>query len=140
MPRRARYLADFRLGDVEWEGLGLPIRLAFFLHSTPAGRVVAFYPSPAGATEAPVPPEAWQALVDDNPAVRDLEPDVEALLANRVGDARDHYRVGVDECYRLAGILRSHWSGFSGGAAVWEAIGCFFADLKERSGGRPCLT
>ena len=134
VPRDVRRLADFRLTDVQWEGLGLPVRLAFFLHSTPAGRVVAVYPSPAGATESPIPEEAWRDLLDENPGLRALEPDVEALLVNRVGAVRDHYRVGVDECYRLAGLLRTHWSGFSGGQAVWDEIGCFFAGLAARSG------
>ena len=134
VPRELRYLAGFRLTDLQWEGLGLPIRLAFFLHSTPAGGVVALYPSPAGATASAVPPEAWQALVDDNPVLRELEPDVEALLAYRVGDARDHYRVGIDQCYKLAGLLRTHWRGFSGGTAVWEEVGRFFGGLKQRAG------
>ncbi len=132
VPRRVEFLADLRLTDVQWVALGLPVNLAFFLHSTPAGRIVAVYPSPGGATEAPLPPEAWEALVEENPALRELEPDVEALLANRVGAARDHYRVGIDQCYRLVGLLRTHWRGFSGGSAVWEEVGRFFAGLKEQ--------
>src|SRR5262249_3792652 len=40
VPRRVRFLPDFRLTDVVWEGLSIPIGLAFLLHSTPAGRVV----------------------------------------------------------------------------------------------------
>jgi hypothetical protein len=87
VPRRVESLADFCLADETWEGLHLPINLAFFLHSTPAGRVVAVYPSPAGATESLLPLEAWQALVEANPFLRELEPDVEALLVNRVGEA-----------------------------------------------------
>ena len=67
VPRRVRYLPDFRLTDEAWEGLHLPINLAFFLHSTPAGGVVALYPSPAGATESLVAPEAWEALADGEP-------------------------------------------------------------------------
>jgi hypothetical protein len=134
VPRQSTLLPDFRLGDAAWEGLGLPINLAFFLHSTPAGRVVAFYPSPAGATESLIALEAWQALVDDNPVLRDLEPDVEALLVNRVGAARDCYRVGIDRCYHLVGLIRKNWRGFSGGQAVWDEVGQFFAGLKERSG------
>jgi hypothetical protein len=134
VPRRVQFLPDFRLTDVAWEGLLLPINLAFFLHSTAAGRVVALYPSPAGATESLVTLEAWRALVDDNPVLRDFEPDVEALLVNRVGEARECYRVGVDECYKLVGLLRTHWRGLSGGQAAWDEIGKFFAVLKERSG------
>src|SRR5437764_14437845 len=51
VPRRARFLADFRLSDETWNDLRLPINLAFFVNHTAAGRVVALYPSPAGATE-----------------------------------------------------------------------------------------
>jgi hypothetical protein len=134
VPRRAQLLAGFRLEDVQWEELNLPINLAFFLHSTPAGRVVALYPSPAGATEALPSPEAWQALVEGNPVLRELEPDVEALLVNRLGPTPEYYRVGVDRCYELVGLIRSHWRGLSGGTAVWEEIGRFFTALKERCG------
>src|SRR5689334_15431988 len=134
VPRRVQLLPDFCLTDVAWEGLQLPINLAFFMHNSAAGRVVAFYPSPAGATQSLVTLEAWQALVDDNPILSQLEPDVEALLINRVGTAREHYRAGIDQCYKLVGLIRMHWRGFSGGSVVWDEIGCFFAGLKERSG------
>jgi hypothetical protein len=65
--------------------------------------------------------------------LRKLEPDVEALLANRVGQAREYYRVGIDECYKLVGLIRMHWQGFSGGTEVWNEIAGFFAGLKERA-------
>jgi hypothetical protein len=133
VPRDVSFLANFRLSDVAWASLGLPIDLAFFLHSTAAGRVVALYPSPAGAIEAPVADEAWQTLLEDNPGLRTFEPDVEALLVNRVRQARECYRVGIDQCYKLVGLIRMHWRGLSGGQAVWEEIGRFFATLKERS-------
>ncbi len=133
VPRRVQFLSDFRLTDVQWQALDLPINLAFFLHSTPAGRVVALYPSPAGATEALPPPDAWEALVEENPRLRGLEPDVEALLVNRLGAAPEHYRVGVDHCYALVGLVRTHWRGLSGGMAVWSELGRFFAGLRERS-------
>jgi hypothetical protein len=133
VPRRVQYLADFHLTDVQWESLQLPINLAFFIQSTPADRVIALYPSPAGATEALPPPDAWEALVEDNPALRGLEPDVEALLVNRLGQEPEHYLVGIDECYALVGLVRTHWRGLSGGAAVWAEIGRFFVGLKERS-------
>ncbi len=136
MPRRVEALPDFRLSDTGWAGLGLPVNLALFLHSSPAGRVVAVYPSPGGATEADLAPELWDGVVGENPTLRTLAPDVEALLVNRVGDARDHYRVGVDKCYELVGVVRTHWSGFSGGAALWDEVGRFFDRLRERAGGR----
>jgi hypothetical protein len=134
VPRRVQFLPDFRLTDLAWEALQLPVNMAFFLHNSAAGRVVALYPSPGGATESLVALEAWQMLVEDNPVWRDFEPDVEALLVNRVGPARECYRVGIDECYKLVGLIRMHWRGFSGGPAVWDEIGRFFTGLKERSG------
>jgi hypothetical protein len=136
VPRRVQYLADFRLPDAAWEELRLPIDLAFFLHSTPAGRVIALYPSPAGATESLLSLEAWQTLTKDNPVLSDFEPDVEALLVNRTKEARDCYRVGIDECFKLVGLIRAHWRGLSGGSEVWESINNFFVHLRERSGPR----
>jgi hypothetical protein len=134
VPRRVQLVDDFRLDDGQWEGLNLPINLAFFLHSTPAGQIVAIYPSPGGATEALPPPDAWQALAEANPVLRELEPDVEALLVNRLASPPVYCRVGIDLCYRLVGVVRTHWRGLSGGPRVWEEIARFFAELKERSG------
>jgi hypothetical protein len=126
-------LSDFRLTDPQWEELHLPINLAFFFHSTRAGRVVAVYPSPAGGTESLLTLEAWQQLEEANPVLCELEPDVEALLVNRLGSAREHYRVPIDACYRLVGLIRSGWRGLSGGSEVWEEIGRFFSSLKQNS-------
>jgi hypothetical protein len=52
---------------------------------------------------------------------------------NRIGETRDYYRVGIDQCYRLVGLIRSHWRGLSGGAMVWGEIAGFFAGLRERT-------
>jgi hypothetical protein len=133
VPRRVRFFADFRLSDAAWDGLAIPIDLAFFVHSTPVDGIIALYPSPAGATESLVSPEAWEAIAAENPVLRDFEPDVEALLVNRVAGAREYYRVGIDECYKLVGLIRTKWRGLSGGHEVWGEIGRLFAGLKERS-------
>jgi hypothetical protein len=134
VPRRTQLLREFQLSDEVWAGLHLPIELAFFVYNTAAGRVVALYPSPAGATESLVAMESWQQLAEENPVLRELEPDVEALLVNRVQGAREHYRVGIDRCFELVGLLRTHWRGLSGGPAVWEQIGRFFAGLRGERG------
>jgi hypothetical protein len=133
IPRDVTFLADFRLSDEQWESLQLPINLAFFTHSSAAGRPLALYPSPAGATESLLPLESWQMLVEENPILKQLQPDVEALLVNRIGEMREHYRAPIDECYRLVGLIRGGWRGLSGGPEVWAEIGRFFAGLKERS-------
>src|SRR5262249_55545707 len=122
VPRRVEALRQFRITDLQWQALGLPIALAFFLESSHAGRMGAVSPSPSGATESQLPLDSWEELVQDNASLRDLEPDVEALLVNRVGSARDYFRLGIDHCYRLAGLLRLHWRGFTGGDEVWREI------------------
>ena len=131
VPRRAVFLSDFQLTDGLWESLHLPINLAFFFRSTRAARVVAFYPSPAGAMESLLEFESWSELEANNAVLRELESDVEALLVNRIGIARDYYRVPIDACYRLVGLIRSKWRGLSGGTEAWEAIGNFFAGLAQ---------
>lgn len=133
VPRRVRVLTDFQLDDAQWESLGLPINLAFFFRSTPAERVVALYPGPAGATESLLALQAWQQLVDQNPRLAELEPDAEALLVNRIGSERRYFVVPIDICYALVGLIRTHWRGLSGGNAAWEAIRQFFAKLEARA-------
>jgi hypothetical protein len=133
VPQRFKFLRDFRLSDMQWNALRIPIGLAFFFYSSPKGRVVAMYPSPAGPTESLLDLDAWDEVVEANPLLSSLEADTEALLANRMGEAREHYVVPIDACYRLVGLLRTHWQGFSGGTEVWKAIGEFFEDLRKRT-------
>ena len=135
IPRRIENLADFRLTDAEWENLRLPISLAFFFQNSAAGRVVAMYPSPAGATESLLTIDAWKDLTAANPVLNDLAPDVEALLVDRVGENRRYFRVPIDECFKLVGIIRSHWRGLSGGTEVWGHVETFFDSLKQRAVG-----
>ena len=138
VPRRIRFLPDFRLSDGQWESLMIPINMAFFFHSTAAGRVIALYPSPAGPTESLLDFASWEDLVQANPLLRQMEPDTEALLVNRIGSSRgytaaEYYLLPIDECYRLVGLIRARWHGLSGGAEVWEEIAGFFAALKQRA-------
>lgn len=129
VPNRVEALAEFRLGDAEWHALGLPVEMAWLLHSTPAGRPIAFHPGPAGATQSLVAPEAWAALVARNPVLKTFEADVEALLVNRTNGRRGYYRVPIDRCFELVGLIRTQWQGWSGGDAVWQAINEYFARL-----------
>jgi hypothetical protein len=138
VPRDVRLLANFQMTDAEWDGLLIPINLAFFFQNSMDSRVSALYPSPAGATESLLPLEAWSSIVESNPVLKQLEPDVEALLANRVGQARgtapaEYYIVPIDACYKLVGLIRIHWRGLSGGTEVWQEIGNFFADLRAKA-------
>jgi hypothetical protein len=130
IPREVRFLPSFHLTDQEWDGLALPINLAFFFYSTLQEKVKAMYPSPAGATESLLPLPAWQTILADNIALAQMNPDVEALLVNRVGTKREYYIVPIDLCFELVGLIRVHWRGLSGGDLVWEEIEKFFARLK----------
>ncbi len=114
IPRRVRALTNFAMSDAQWDDLAIPISLAFFSYSTPAKRVIALYPGPAGAAESLLRLDAWTELTAANPELRDLQPDVEALLVNRVGAAREYLLVPIDECYRLVGLIRLHWRGLAG--------------------------
>lgn len=111
----------------------VPISMAFFFFSTPAGKVVALYPSPAGPTESLLTLDSWHEIVAGNPVLQHMETDVEALLVNRVGPAREYYLAPIDECYKLVGLIRAHWRGLSGGTEVWAEINNFFSALKKKS-------
>jgi len=138
VPRDVRILPNFKMTDAEWDGLLIPINLAFFFQNSMNARVGALYPSPAGATESLLPLEAWTSIVQANPVLNELQPDVEALLVNRVGQSRgstpaEYYIVPIDQCYKLVGLIRIHWRGLSGGTEVWQEIGNFFAELRKRA-------
>lgn len=133
IPRDARALPDFQMSDVEWESLALPIELAFFFYHSPEKKMVAMYPSPAGATESLLPLTAWESLARQNAVLQNLAPDVEALLVNRVRETRAYYIAPIDKCFELVGAIRMHWRGFSGGEEVWLEIDRFFSQLKETS-------
>jgi Family of unknown function (DUF5947) len=133
IPRDARALPGFQMTEATWERLALPINLAFFFHNTSTDKLTAMYPSPAGAMESLLPLASWQELVAENPALTDLKPDVEALLVNRVGAARDYYIAPIDACYELVGLVRTRWRGLSGGETVWGAVEQYFARLASEA-------
>jgi Family of unknown function (DUF5947) len=133
IPRRTRFLLDFRLTDSQWQSLLIPIQLAFIFHNSVAQRPIALYPSPAGPTESWLDAATWAEIAALNPALQTMEPDVEALLINRMGRAHEYYIAPIDECFHLTGLLRRHWRGLSGGVRVWEEIERFFLALKERA-------
>ena len=133
VPERVVRLDGFRLADEQWTSLQIPVELAFFFRSTPAARVVAFYPSPLGATESQLELEAWETLEGENEILRRLEPDVEALLVNRARGAHEHLIVPIDRCYELVALIRARWRGLNGGDEVWDEIAQFFERLRAQA-------
>jgi hypothetical protein len=128
-----------RLSDVPAKELGVPVGLAFFI-AKPDGRVIAHYPSPAGATQWDVDAQSWARVAESCPALRGMLPGVEALLVNFARGADEQWLVPVDDCHRLVAVVRREWKGLSGGSAVWPRIEEFFADLassgRRRERGR----
>jgi hypothetical protein len=141
--RRAVSLDGFELTDAEWVQLGIPIRLAFFVVEGDDRRAVAFFPSPAGATQASIDADAWESLRAKSLLLGAMKPDVEALLLHHVGPVRHQLLVSIDACYRLVGTLRAGWRGFGGGPEVWREIDLMMSDLartaREGETGWSCL-
>lgn len=131
---RTLWLDDFDFPDELWAAFQLPIGLAFFLRSTGTNSVVALYPSPAGATESELHLESWEALVARNPILEQLDSDGEALVVNRMTDPPEHAIVPIDECYRLVGLIKSNWTGISGGNAISDAVPLFFKHVRRKAG------
>jgi Family of unknown function (DUF5947) len=134
IPRDARELKDFRITDAQWDGLALPIHLAFLFYSTPAQTTIALYPSPAGATGSLLPLADWDSLAAANPDLARMETDVEALLVNRLGNRRQYFIAPIDKCFELVGLIRLHWRGFSGGEKAHHEIEGYFTRLVTSIG------
>ena len=138
VPSHIRSLRDFQLSDSQWESLLVPINMAFFFRQSSSGKVLAMYPSPAGATESQLPLEIWQEIAADNPSLEAMESDVEALLVNRLGESRgfsvnQYFLLPIDQCFKLVGLVRTHWRGLSGGSELWEELQKYFAALEAGS-------
>lgn len=126
IPRRRR-----RLPVVATAALGVPVGLAFFVAGDD-GTVRAHYPSPAGPARWEVGAGAWRDVLGRHRFLRDLAPEVEALLVNTARGRNDHWLVPIDDCFRLVALVRREWRGLSGGGAVWAEIERFFGELTER--------
>lgn len=133
VPRDVRELPGLQIDDALWNSLGVPIGLVFFFRSSASGAVLAVYPSPGGPAEVVIEADVWSEIASLHPSLGALTDDVEALLANRMKGARDYYIVPIDVCYQLAGLIRRHWAGLSGGDRLWEQIDRFFQGLNQRA-------
>ncbi|MBK3633750.1 hypothetical protein JHN52_12480 [Streptomyces sp. MBT97] len=131
----ARYLTDpaHHLDESAWDALQIPVGVAFLFRNAALDRLVALYPSPAGATESELEPAAWAAVLDGSRLAALLEPDVEALLLRRTGGRFTCHLVPIDICYELVGRMRLSWQGFDGGAEARAALDAFFTDVSRRA-------
>jgi len=130
---RTLWLGGLELPDDLWASFQIPIGLAFFMYSTVTACVVAMYPSPGGATESELHFESWNRLLELNPVLEGLEPDIEGLIANRMSDPAEYLIAPIDRCYALTGTIKAHWEGISGGPGVNAAVDSFFAQLRSEA-------
>ncbi len=133
IPQRIRRLADVEIPNELWDSLGLPVNMAFFQRQAATGKVVAYYPSPGGPTQSSLQLDAWEDFEREFPVLLEMEPDVEALLVNRVARGGEIYLAPIDECFKLVGLIRLSWKGISGGMELWKEVGDFFTDLARRA-------
>jgi hypothetical protein len=133
-----RYLAfpQFQISPAQWDSLQIPVSVAFFFVNSSLGRVAAFYPGPAGATESLLSLDTWAELVGANPALETMESDVEAFLvrAPSRGGGAECYLLPIDACYELVGQLRRLWRGFDGGSQAHDELDAFFQRVRRRAG------
>jgi len=120
-----------------WVALGVPVRLAFVFFNSRLSRWCASYPGVAGAIESEVAPDRWEELSREHPVLREIVPDVEALLVwGPIGAAAlECFVVPIDACYQLSGLCRTHWRGFDGGDDVRRELTSFFDTLRQRAAG-----
>ena len=134
---RTLWLPDLDVPDDLWAGFQIPIGLAFFMDSTVTACVVAMYPSPAGATESRAPLRLLEPDASSSTRCwRDLEPDIEGLIVNRLSDPPVYVIAPIDRCYALTGTIKATWEGISGGRGVEQAVTRFFDDLRADGGSR----
>lgn len=133
LPARRTRLEHLRIDAALWARLGVPVGLAFFVRDGASGEVSVGYPSPLGVTRSAVEAEVWEAVAQGYPELAELADGVEALLVHRSDGGDEHWIVPLDDCYRLAALVRTHWRGLSGGSEVHEHIEAFFAGLGGRS-------
>ncbi|MEO7372167.1 MAG: DUF5947 family protein [Ilumatobacteraceae bacterium] len=145
VPDRYVSFPDFELSSAQWDSLQIPVGVAFFFMNSTMNQVAAFYPGPAGATESELSLDAWGDIVDANPDLATLLPDVEAFLVRSAerrggtveGAQAECYLVPIDVCYELVGELRRLWKGFDGGTEAHAALEAFFDRVRHRA--RPAM-
>lgn len=136
IPQRYVRLHPSTVSEAVWQSMGIPVDLVFFFRQTTPGAepaLLAYYPSPAGATESLLALDGWAAITRANPELAGMQDDVEAVLLRRRPDGDEIYLVPIDACYRLVGVVRRSWAGFGGGDDLRAAVDAYFADLARRS-------
>jgi hypothetical protein len=132
--RRALRLQELDFDNDIWAELSIPVGLAFFTMRSRTGEVVATFPGRAGLIESFVPLKAYSELERRFPVLKGIAPDVEALLVRRTLRHQDYFRVSIDHCYELAGLLRGSDAPLS--SPELAVVHSFFAGLDDQADQR----
>jgi hypothetical protein len=136
IPSRYREITAFAIDDALWDSLQVPIGLVFFFYNSLEQKMVAFYPSPVGATESLLPLDAWDEITARHSELASIKPDVEAILMQRSRESSRTFIVPIDSAYELVGLIRTSWKGFDGGEEARQKVAEYFDKVRLRSQGR----
>ena len=118
------------------DSLQIPVGIAFFFFNSSLGRMVVFYPGPAGATESLLSLETWDELVKRIRCSQASQPTWRlcwcATPAAREASNATSFRSMLATSW--SDVSAGRWKGFDGGEEAWKEIDGFFADLRARSG------
>ena len=126
----------------QWDDLQIPVGVAFFFRNSALERVVAFYPSPAGATESRAAARRLGArsLARDHPQLAPLRARRRGAAGARRPDGDRGGRVLPRADRRLLRAGRPAaptWRGFDGGQEARDALDGFFDRVAPGASRRP---
>ena len=101
IPRETRALENFQMPDVSWQAFNLSAGVTFVFYSTAATALLSVCKMAAMTVESTVPREVWKAIVEANPALEEMRPDVEGFLIVHALDFKEYYIAPIDVCYNL---------------------------------------
>ncbi len=133
VPRRFLAFPDADISLGQWQGLAIPVDIAFLFYDSSLSRVVSLSPGQDGATESELPRDAWEDLVAANRGLETVRDDVEAVLLHKQGGGVSCFLVPVDFCYELTDHLRQLWRGPDGGDEARLRLEQFFCDVIARA-------
>lgn len=111
IPRETRPLLDFRMphsiSAIQFKG-----NVTFLFYSTATAKIMSICPTANGPVESTVSREIWKQLIEANPVLQEMRPDVEALLMTGNEDLREFFVAPIDVCYDLVKMFRKDWRDF----------------------------
>ena len=118
----------------QWDDLAIPVDLVFLFRQSDAedadGRAAArrLLPEPGRRDRVRARPRRRGSGSPRRTRRSATWPTTsQAALLRRTGPGEfTCLLVPIDACYELVGLVRKHWTGFSGGAEVWQRIDEFF--------------